>query len=250
MNNILLGAELSRLAYLSSGDAAIGALTFGSNNFEWIDCKKSNCQAFICADDDQVFVVIRGTEFEVWEDWQTNLDCEFVESEFGLVHKGFKTDAESIYIEVTGHLLKHTIQHKLINIVGHSQGAAVAKQLGILLLESHMNLNVVIGYGEPRNVHYETADMLDTTFPGLFHRVANNSDLVTRVPLRIMGYKHYGQLHYFKEDGEYTTDISFWRRFLDRMVGRVSDLGQPGLDTIKDHDINEYIGCLSHEFIS
>lgn len=246
MKNILLCMKLSDLAYKNEGDAAMGVNALGIDYFEWIENVVTDTQGFICANDDEIFIVIRGTES--WDDWKTNLDCTFGITKYGAVHNGFKSDAESIYMQVTAALTKHIVAGRRIYVTGHSQGAGVGKQLAIRLLENGFSVYLAIGYGEPRNVAAGTAERLDAEFPGVFHRVVNNNDLVTRIPLRIMGYKHYGTLHYFFENGNYSTDTSAWERFLDRISGRFEDFGEYGPDALKDHAQAAYIECIGREF--
>jgi len=238
---LALGARLCELSYKEPAWIIAGLDELDLNYFQWVENKETDCQAYICADETRVFIVIRGTEFDNWEDWKTNLDCELLGGYYGNSHRGFMTDAVSIVHDITEDLLKHTIKNKKIYVLGHSQGAGVGKQLTLLLLRFGYDISASVGYGEPRSVDKETAGKLDELFPEVFHRVVNNCDLVTRIPTRFMGYGHFGKLHYYKENGEYTTDISAWRRFLDRMAGRVADIGKPGLDTLKDHDVREYM---------
>jgi len=227
MKNILLGMKLCELSYKDRADCLVGLHDdLGLNYFQWIDNPVTDVQGFVCANEDEVFVTIRGTEFTNWEDWKTNLDCAFTPGPYGNCHRGFRLDAVSIAQDVLDALTKHRIKKRKLYILGHSQGAGVSKQLAIHLLGLNVEVHRAIGYGEPRNVDAYCAENLDNHFPGVFHRVVNNSDLVTRVPLRIMRYKHFGQLHYFMENGVYTTEISAWERFLDRMAGRVKDIGQ------------------------
>jgi hypothetical protein len=75
-------------------------------------------------------------------------------------------------------------------------------------------------------------------------RFCNNNDLVTRVPARLMGYSHVGTLRYITEWGDIEEDPSWWFRFLDGVRGAVADLGELGLDGVKDHGIDTYIGAL------
>ena len=63
-------------------------------------------------------------------------------------------------------------------------------------------------------------------------RFVNNNGVVTRVPTREMGFRHVGQVLMFDIFGKLQSDLHFWNQFLDRVVGRVADLGQPGTDGI------------------
>jgi hypothetical protein len=41
-----------------------------------------------------------------------------------------------------------------------------------------------------------------------------------------MGFRHVGQVLMFDIFGKLQSDFHFWNQFLDRVVGRVADLGQ------------------------
>ena len=73
------------------------------------------------------------------------------------------------------------------------------------------------------------------------YRFQNNNDIVSRVPARVMGYRHVGKFVYVSESGQLLADVGYWYRFLDAMRGVVADIGSRGLDTIKDHCIDEYL---------
>ena len=139
MKNILLCMKLSDLAYKDVVSAQNGVNVLGLKHFEWIENTETDTQGFICVNDEDVFIIVRGTES--WDDWKTNLDCRFEVSKYGAVHKGFHDDAESIYMRVTGALAKHIVAGRRIYIGGHSQGAGVSKQLALRLLEKGFDVH-------------------------------------------------------------------------------------------------------------
>ena len=53
------------------------------------------------------------------------------------------------------------------------------------------------------------------------YRWQNNNDIVTRVPLRLMNYRHDGTLIYIRHDGSIddSAKVQLWNRFKDRMKG-------------------------------
>jgi len=59
-----------------------------------------------------------------------------------------------------------------------------------------------------------------------------------------MNFSHVGTFLYFDKDGKLDDDLSCWYRLLDRVEGRIEDLGKPGTDGIKDHDMNKYLKWL------
>lgn len=238
----LTTAILSELAYADPADIETAAKDMGYDNFRFIENKETDTQAFLCSRDDFAYITFRGTSFDNWADWMTNLDCGFTDCPFGMVHAGFWRDVVSVYQEILSELLQHIVHHRRIIVTGHSQGAGDAVAFAIKYLAEGRDIERVIYFGGPRTVNGQAAKHLDNFFKGVFHRVVNNNDLVTRVPPRVAGYRHFGNFHYFNENREYTTYLSAWGMFLDRIKGTVADIGQCWPDCIKDHMIGEYVG--------
>ena len=241
MNLFLATARLSQLAYADPADIETTSKAMGYRNVRFIENKETDTQAFTCSREDFAFITFRGTSFNR-ADWTTNLAAGFTECPFGMIHAGFWQDVESVYQDILSELLKKQyIRKRRIIVTGHSQGAGDAIAFAVKFLAEGRDIERVIHFGGPRTVNGQAAKHLDNFFKGVFHRVVNNNDLVTRVPPRVAGYRHFGNLHYFNEDGHYTTDISYWGMFLDRIHGTVADIGQRWPDCIKDHMIGEYV---------
>ena len=73
------------------------------------------------------------------------------------------------------------------------------------------------------------------------HRFVNNNDIVTRVPMRIMGYVHHGSEHYMDCNGNVLIGYKPWRRFKDRMKGMWMGLRKLSIDNFSDHSMVCYI---------
>jgi triacylglycerol lipase len=72
------------------------------------------------------------------------------------------------------------------------------------------------------------------------YRWKNNNDIVTTVPLILMGYKHCGDEHYLNAYGEFRTPTG-WQRTKDKFRGFWMGLKQGKIDNFSDHSIDEYI---------
>lgn len=218
----------------------------GFTVINYIENKETDTQVAICLRDKVVYTVFRGSSTDFTtnpeeDDWDTNFDFQLKEFSVGAAHSGFWNDVcsveEEIY-ETTLPLLKK--DYRSI-ITGHSQGAGDAVCLGVKIIDNRYTLKHVITYGGPRTVDSELAELLMNNWPDVFHRVVNNNDLVTRVPPRLFGCKHLGKFHYFKGDGTYTSNISDWHYFLDRMRYKVDFGGEFGLDCLNDHKPSDYL---------
>ncbi|MFH1157092.1 MAG: lipase family protein [Pseudomonadota bacterium] len=234
-------AVLCELAYADPADAETGTKAMGYENFRFIENKETDTQAFVCSKEDFAMVAFRGTVFDNWDDWMTNLEFGFAECPFGMVHAGFWQAMESVYQDILFALVQHIVHHRRIIVTGHSQGAGDAVAFAIKYLAEGRDIERVIHFGGPQTVNGQAAKHLDNIFKGVFHRVVNNNDLVTRIPPRSAGYRHFGSLHYFTEDRRYTTKISGWGAFLDRIKGTVADIGEAWPDCVKDHFLDDYI---------
>ena len=72
------------------------------------------------------------------------------------------------------------------------------------------------------------------------HRWVNNNDIVTRVPLNIMGYRHHGEEHYMNAYG-LERKLTTWQRIKDRWRGIWMGLKQGTIDNFSDHSMANYI---------
>ena len=74
------------------------------------------------------------------------------------------------------------------------------------------------------------------------YRWQNNNDIVTRVPLRLMNYRHDGTLMYIGHDGTvHEKKMGMWAKFSDRMKGMWGGLKSFKVDNFSDHAMTEYI---------
>jgi len=236
---IMKAIDFSALAYQEHADIE-KAIQGQADNFTWIENKETDTQVFICEDDIRTWVTARGTQFDSFNDWITNLNCSFVQGPWGKVHAGFWKDTMSVIHAISSSLLKNIISGKQIIFTGHSQGAAVAElyfsRRCFLLPDAN---HLCIPVEPPRSMSKEAADKFGTIHGHNIYHVINNNDIVCRVPTRFMGYGHvkHINLNYLDEPGNLHHDISWWERFKDRVKGRVYDFGELGTDGIKDHDI-------------
>jgi triacylglycerol lipase len=75
------------------------------------------------------------------------------------------------------------------------------------------------------------------------HRWVNNNDIVTRVPLVAMGYRHHGEEHYMNAYGKVRKHTG-WQRVKDRWRGMWMGLKKGSIDNFSDHNMSAYIANL------
>jgi triacylglycerol lipase len=231
-------ALLSKLAYKK--EKVINKKLF-QNGYKSYFISKGDIQCFIAEHDKYSVVVFRGTDNV--NDWVTNLRFRMIEHTYGLVHSGF-----SIGVNEVNFTIKHHLNYeKPIFITGHSQGAALAGIFAVVLRLSGVEAEAVYNYGQPRMGGNCFAGNYERLLGPMTYRIVNNNDTVTRVPPRAMNFVHVGKFIYINSKGELSTNYQNWRRFLDRVQGRIEDFGKWGLDGLKDHDISRYIEALAEK---
>ena len=240
-NAVALG-QAALIAYEAEPTIAAAVDKWGMNNFRFITQKETQC--FVAGDDKKIIVSFRGTEPNKLKDWATDAGIFLGPGPFGSVHQGFLGALLDVWPAVRDTLREFQDQAQSLWFTGHSLGAALAT---LAVTELRKNARPVYGlytFGQPRVGDSEFERMFNMDFKSMCFRYANNNDVVTRVPLRTMGYRHVGNCLYFDHKGILRSDISYWWKFLDSVAGRVDDLGKLGPDAIKDHSMKTYLKLL------
>ena len=200
-------------------------------------------QAYRFENETDVVIACRGTQPTEFNDLKADLKAFPVMAEtVSRVHRGFKAEVDELWPEVR----KDTQTLKQLWFCGHSLGAAMATIMAGRCMDDPALANPVqlYTYGSPRVGWPKYVKSLKVEHI----RWQNNNDIVTRVPLRIMNYRHDGRLMYIRSNG--TIDDSgkshMWRRFNDRMRGMWSGLKKGKVDNFSDHAMAEYIHHLEN----
>jgi triacylglycerol lipase len=239
-NNALCLACAANLAYMDEADIAPVIKAWGFSQFRFFDHKET--QAFVCGNSKTILVSFRGTEPSKLKDWMSDLKARKEKGPVGKVHRGFKGALNKVWPDVTNYVSSIRTRNQKLWFTGHSLGAALATLAAARTqLTDGVPVQGLYTFGHPRTGDQEFAQGLDSALSGLVYRFVNNNDVVPRVPLREMGYRHVGRFVYFTQKRTITNRISVWERRLDRVKGRISDLGKPGTDGIKDHDMSRYV---------
>jgi len=236
----LLFAKLASIAYGNIDDVKKQAKKLGFGKVEFYN--RDGAQAYRFQNKEDLVIACRGTEPTEFNDLAADLNAAPVKSwNNSRVHKGFQTEVDDLWPMVEEDLLdKKNINHKLW-FCGHSLGAAMATIMASRCW-ANVDLNDPIElftYGSPRVGWRGFVKALAVKH----HRWVNNNDIVTRVPLAIMGYVHDGEEHYMNAYGN-VRDLTAWQRVKDRWRGLWMGLKKGGVDSFSDHSMSNYIANL------
>ena len=233
----LLFAKLSQLAYNNTDEAKKQAKKLGFTTVEFYD--KDGAQAYRFMNKTDLVIACRGTQPTEFNDLKADLKALPVMAEtVGRVHVGFKTEVDDIWPMIEQDINRKTNVTKTLWFCGHSLGAAMAT-----IMASRAKHNVELNdpvelftYGSPRVGWKKYCNSLDV----VHHRWKNNNDIVTTVPLALMGFKHHGTQHYINAYGNVRKPTG-WQMLKDRWRGMWMGIKQGKIDNFGDHSMVEYI---------
>ena len=235
----LLFAQLAQIAYCNEKDATSQARKLGFTTIEFYDLDGAQAYRFMNKHD--IVIACRGTEPTELNDIKADLKAAPVVAEtVGRVHRGFKKEVDELWPMVKEDL-QRVGKTRTAWFCGHSLGAAMATLMASRCEDDPTapNIEELYTYGSPRVGWRKFVNSLDVTH----HRWVNNNDIVTRVPLAVMGYKHDGIEHYMNAYGN-VRKLTSWQRAKDRWRGMWMGLKQGGVDSFSDHSMTNYIANL------
>lgn len=235
-----LFAKLAGIAYKDPKEATADAKALGFTTVEFYD--RDGAQAYRFMNKHDLVIACRGTQPTEFGDIKADLQAVPVVAEtISRVHRGFKKEVDDLWPMIEEDLNRKVNVDKNLWFCGHSLGAAMATIMASRC-KHNIDLNDPVElytYGSPR-----------VGWPGYcknitvdHHRWVNNNDVVTTVPLTIMGYRHHGQLHYLNAYGN-VRKLTPWQKFKDKWRGFWSGLKQGKIDNFSDHAIGAYIAYL------
>ena len=224
---INLMAKLAANAYLDGKEAKV---IFRSMGFTHKFFEVDGAQCHAVWNKEMYVLCFRGTEPDELSDILADLNAwPRGAMTHGLVHSGFVKECNKLWEQLVAHRSKHL--KKSFYITGHSLGAAMAT-IACSRFEENETVVQLTTFGSPRVGTRKFVKNIQT--PHL--RVVNNNDIVTRVPLWLMGYKHHGFLTYINFYGNIRT-LTFWQMAKDKWRGWRSS----AIDGVKDHGMDNYI---------
>jgi len=236
-------ASMSHLAYDRFEDGgktkALLLKKLAGGGFKWVkgfSYTGTGTQAFLVVKDDRSYAVLafRGTE-QNWRDIQTDIRARRIKTPKGKIHLGFKNAFASIEEDIKKSLVR--LEGIPLYITGHSLGGALATvATQILEWDSRFTDQIAACYtfGSPRVGN----DEYDSSIKSMFYRVVNTTDVVTIVPLLLMGFVHVGDVRFLLRNmGEFRRSIPFSRRLFYFLGAGLLKFFRPW---VEDHAILEY----------
>ena len=234
----LLFARLASIAYSDDVEQVkkdVRKLGFTTVEFY----NRAGAQAYRFMNKVDLVIACRGTQPTEFNDIKADLKAMPVVAEtVSRVHRGFKAEVDELWPMISEDLARKTNRDKDVWFCGHSLGAAMTT-----IMASRCNCDMempdiqeVYTYGSPRVGWRGYCRSLDVAH----HRWVNNNDIVTTVPLKIMGYVHHGTEHYMNAYG-LERKLTPWQRAKDKWRGMWMGIKQGKIDSFGDHSMSEYI---------
>jgi len=204
-------------------------------HYEFVD--NNGSQAYVLWNDAEFIIAFRGTEPSEIKDIVS--DLKFWKRpawEGGKVHTGFSTYVDEIWDQIKRILFEHGINKKTgktkkVYVTGHSLGGAAAtiatSRLGTFA-------RGCFTFGAPRAGN----KAFTKTIKCPVWRFRNQRDLVTRVPMALMGFKHVGKLCYIDRQHDIRIGaVKFTRLMKDAIA---SLFNKTVGDGFVDHSMSDY----------
>ena len=233
-NQLLVFANISAITYDDPKESKIKFESFGFTIVEFFNIK--GAQAYLLKGNDGTHVLsFRGTEVTQKSDVLADLKAgKNIEACGGKVHVGFKGELNKLWPSIE----QATASMYNLYITGHSLGAAMAT---IAASRVQSKVTALVTFGSPRVGDGKFVNSLNVTH----YRVQNNCDDVTKVPFRLMGFRHHGTHKYMNYYGKFR-NLTPWQRVKDMVRSRIRARmkGQKFIGVF-DHMMTNYIAKLS-----
>lgn len=232
-------ADMAQVAYLDGKEAKSHFRKHGYTQHKFLDIDGAQCH--IVSNGTEMAICFRGTEPTQLSDVLADLNAIPRKSMTdGWVHSGFRGELDKLWPDVLEAV--NSNPGKALYVCGHSLGAAMAT-ICTSRIEEFRAVTALYTYGSPRAGTRSFVNAIKTTH----WRFVNNNDIVTAVPLALMGYKHHGNLVYINYYGN-IRKMTSWQRTKDKFRGWWYGLkgGNP-VDGAADHAIGNYVNYTQSE---
>jgi len=193
---------------------------------------KDGAQVVVLTNKDEQVLAFRGTEPKEFNDIKADLKAWKSKSRTeGRVHDGFYDEVNKVWKDIKEKLSTT----KPLYICGHSLGGAMATIAASRLQNKCKELYT---FGSPRVGNKKWVESVNVKH----YRWRNNNDLVTKVPLWIMGFRHHGDMMYINHYGNLRNGLSKWQLFKDWARGHWAAIKNFELfDGLRDHGMANYV---------
>ncbi|QOY90899.1 lipase family protein [Paludibaculum fermentans] len=215
-SNAAFLCDAAAQAYENEGSCRAWAAENGfAEGFHFIDTSKldpqSGTQGYVAESEAAILVAFRGTEPAQLPDVGSDLKTIPIPWEgLARVHGGFFRAFFAAWNKDFGggrifpDLLRNSGGRK-IWITGHSLGGALAQICATQTeLRDAIPVHAVYTYGQPRVGDEQFARIMNEKLGHKIFRLVNDRDIVPRVPLYTMEYRHYGRQFYFDRNRSMT----------------------------------------------
>ena len=233
----LVTVQLSRIAYRELDLAERDIEGFALANYRKFS--QQSTQAFVAEDAELRYLAFRGTESTNHVDWLKDAKFRPVPGVWGTqVHRGFREALDEVWDEV---LAVVGVDDRRLVITGHSLGAGLATLAAARLVAAGHGVDSVYTYGSPRVGLRDFAAAYEAALGAKTYRVINHIDIVTRVPLLILRYRHVGKRMYFDANERFHPDASGWHIARDDLAARLRHWGRIESSGVAPHAIPFYV---------
>ncbi|MBF0502706.1 MAG: lipase family protein [Candidatus Riflebacteria bacterium] len=175
------------------------------NEFRFISCRHTDL--FLMKRGSDVFLTFRGTETENFWDWRIDADVtqcvdRVLGENGGQVHCGFSEALNTVWDDLQKVLSDWKVgESSKIWITGHSLGAAIAELAGarLSLTLPENSIRSLYTFGKPKVGDARFSEFVDGKLAGRAFFIANNRDIVPRIPPEKWGYAPSGKLWLINE---------------------------------------------------
>jgi hypothetical protein len=170
--------------------------------------RRGSLETYIFSNPTHVYIAFQGTEvFELGDVW-TDLNYHRVKLSGipGKWHQGFAIGAGKFFVEIVFWLRKNLKGRKL-TVTGFSLGAGLAQCLSAYLSLVHVE-HTTFAFGGPRVANRRAGQWLANRTE--HYRVHTYDDWVPHLPPFFLGFKHFGKLGVFNQQGKLLTGPKAW----------------------------------------
>lgn len=231
-------------------------------DFKYLVNRTTDTQSFLFKKGHHIVLVFRGSQQAA--DWGTNFKFRMKQFAIiqtrqeaaiptGEVHRGFQDAWQSVEKRVIYQLNKWWTPETQLWVTGHSLGGALAALAAASLEYQGFRVAGLYTFGQPRVGDWAFTKQVNERMGDRMYRFVNNNDVVPLIPPQINPlnpgrlYGHMGQFRYINWRGKLHDKSYLSQRWLDRLIGFIASIRQPGADIVADHMMEYYVRYLQHE---